>query len=131
MPEVGASVRRGRFGRPAWLDEGQDPDYRFSLANERTFLAWIRTSLALLAASVAVAQFLPPFTMAGSRPALAGVLALTGFGVAGAAYRRWARNERAMRNQQSLPHTSTFAVLALSLSIIATGVLLLVALEVR
>jgi putative membrane protein len=131
MREAATEVRPGRFGRPGWLNEGQDPDYRFSLANERTFLAWIRTSLALLAGAVAVAQFLPPFTMAGSRTALAGVLALTGFGVAGTAYRRWARTERAMRNQQSLPHTSSVAVLATSLSIIAMGVLLLVALEVR
>jgi putative membrane protein len=131
MPEAGNQTRRGRFGRPAWLEEGQAPDYRFSLANERTFLAWIRTSLALLAGAVAVAQFLPPFTMAGSRTALAGILALTGFGVAGMAYRRWAGNERAMRKQQPLPHTSSVAVLAMSLSIIATGVLLLVALEGR
>ena len=36
--------------------EGQDPDYRFSFANERTFLAWVRTALALLAGSVAIVQ---------------------------------------------------------------------------
>ncbi|MBW6099325.1 DUF202 domain-containing protein [Escherichia coli] len=29
---------------------GEAPDYRFSLANERTFLAWIRTALGFLAA---------------------------------------------------------------------------------
>ena len=34
---------------PRWRQEGEEPDYRFSLANERTFLAWIRTALALLA----------------------------------------------------------------------------------
>jgi hypothetical protein len=27
---------------------GEAPDYRFSLANERTFLAWIRTALGFL-----------------------------------------------------------------------------------
>lgn len=36
---------------PKWRREGRDPDYRFSLANERTFLAWIRTALALLSLS--------------------------------------------------------------------------------
>lgn len=36
-----------------------DTDYRFSLANERTFLSWIRTSIALLAGGVAVARFAP------------------------------------------------------------------------
>lgn len=33
---------------------GSDPDPRFSLANERTLLAWIRTSLAFLALGVAL-----------------------------------------------------------------------------
>ncbi|WP_143342795.1 YidH family protein, partial [Crossiella equi] len=33
---------------------GEEPDPRFTLANERTFLAWIRTSLGLMAAGVAV-----------------------------------------------------------------------------
>ena len=30
-------------------DDGEEPDYRFTLANERTFLAWVRTALGLLA----------------------------------------------------------------------------------
>ena len=38
--------------RPDWsrrlLGQGEAPDPRFTLANERTFLAWIRTALALL-----------------------------------------------------------------------------------
>jgi hypothetical protein len=34
----------------------QEPDYRFTFANERTFLAWIRTALALIAGGVAVAS---------------------------------------------------------------------------
>lgn len=38
--------------RQKWADEGDTPDYRFSLANERTFLAWIRTALAFLAAAI-------------------------------------------------------------------------------
>ena len=35
---------------------GEAPDYRFSLANERTFLAWIRTALGFLAAGVGLDQ---------------------------------------------------------------------------
>ena len=42
---------------PAWRHEGTEPDYRFTLANERTFLAWIRTALALLAGGVLLHQF--------------------------------------------------------------------------
>ena len=39
---------------------GTEPDARFSLANERTFLAWIRTALALIAAGVALEAFVLP-----------------------------------------------------------------------
>ena len=34
---------------------GTEPDPRFTFANERTFLAWIRTALGFLAAGVAIA----------------------------------------------------------------------------
>jgi putative membrane protein len=46
---------------------GTTPDYRFSLANERTFLAWIRTGPALVAGGLATAQFLPPLPIAHLR----------------------------------------------------------------
>src|ERR1043165_2701247 len=59
-PAWGCDMTEQRFiRRPKWFQEGQDPDYRFTLANERTFLAWIRTSLALLAAAVALVQLVP------------------------------------------------------------------------
>jgi putative membrane protein len=121
--------RRWRpFSRPAWLDEGEDPDYRFTLANERTFLAWVRTALALLAGAVAVAQIIPPFAVPGARTVLAALLAVSGLAVAAAAYRRWARNEQAMRNRHSLPHTPTFAIFAVALCGVSLVVLVLVVL---
>ena len=42
---------------PSWRLEGSEPDYRFSLSNERTFLAWIRTALAVLAGGLLLEQF--------------------------------------------------------------------------
>jgi putative membrane protein len=45
------------------ISSSSDPDYRFSLANERTFLAWIRTALALVAGGVAAAKALTSSTM--------------------------------------------------------------------
>jgi len=43
-----------------------EPDYRFTLANERTFLAWQRTALGLLAAAVAVVHLVPDLTIPGA-----------------------------------------------------------------
>jgi len=90
---------------PRWYEEGEEPDYRFTLANERTFLAWLRTALALVAGAVALMQFVPQFSVSGLRAALAAVLAVTGTVLAAFAYRRWARVQRAMRLGRPLPMT--------------------------
>ena len=51
-------------GNPGTGDDDKEPDARFSYANERTFLAWIRTSLGLVTAGLAITQLLPPFHLA-------------------------------------------------------------------
>ena len=99
---------------------GRTPDYRFSLANERTFLAWIRTGLALLGGGLAVAQFLPASLL---RTALAVALMVLGGAVAVRAVDHWSRTERAMRLDEDLPPSRFPALLAL---VIAAGTLLLV-----
>ncbi|WP_033293996.1 YidH family protein [Amycolatopsis jejuensis] len=88
---------------PRWYEEGKEPDYRFTLANERTFLAWVRTALALVAGAVALTQLVPSFSVAGLRTALAVLLAVAGTLLAGFAYRRWAQVQRAMRREGPLP----------------------------
>ncbi|MBQ1045948.1 MULTISPECIES: YidH family protein [unclassified Micromonospora] len=114
----------------SWFDPrelrsvGTPPDYRFSLANERTFLAWLRTGLALVAGGLAAAQFLPPLRLAHLREALAIALLLLGAAVSIRAVDHWARTERAMRLNEELPASRFPAVLAL---IVAVGALLLVA----
>lgn len=55
---------------------GEAPDYRFSLANERTFLAWIRTSLGFLAGGVGLDQLAPDFATPLIREILALLLCL-------------------------------------------------------
>ncbi|MEE6257510.1 YidH family protein [Plantactinospora sonchi] len=104
-------------------DVGQTPDYRFSLANERTFLAWLRTGLALVAGGLAVAQFLPPMPVAHLREALAVALLLLGGAVAVRAVDRWARTERAIRLGEELPASRFPALLAL---LVGLGAVLLV-----
>lgn len=103
---------------------GRTPDYRFSLANERTFLAWVRTGLALIAGGLAVAQFLPPLPVPRLRELLAIGLLLLGGAVAVRAVDRWARTERAIRLGEELPTSRFPAVLAL---LVGAGALLLVA----
>jgi putative membrane protein len=87
---------------PEWHREGQDPDYRFSLANERTFLAWVRTSLAVIAGAVALHSLKLPETV-WVRQVLVVALLVIACLVAVTAATRWARTERAMRLQEPLP----------------------------
>ena len=117
---------RGRWRGPRWFTEGIDPDYRFSLANERTFLAWIRTVLAFLAASVAVVQLASVFRTPWARTALATALAASALVVCTLAYARWADNERAMRNERPLPFNPLLLVVNVALALIAIMVLALI-----
>ena len=84
---------------------GEAPDYRFSLANERTFLAWIRTALGFLAAGVGLDQLAPDFATPLIREVLALLLCLFAGVRAIYGYRRWLRNEKAMRLKQDLRYT--------------------------
>ncbi|GIG86361.1 YidH family protein [Plantactinospora endophytica] len=119
-----------RWFDPRELREvGETPDYRFSLANERTFLAWLRTGLALIAGGLAVAQFLPPMPVPHLREALAIALLLLGGTVAVRAVDHWARTERAIRLGDELPASRFPAVLALLVGLGA--VLLMVAVVVQ
>lgn len=102
---------------------GSTPDYRFSLANERTFLAWIRTALALLGGGLAVVQLIPPFGVPHLREAIAIALMVLGGVGAVRAVERWARIEKAMRLGQDLPPSRFPAVLAAA---VAIGALVLI-----
>ena len=88
---------------PRWVyGVGEEPDPRFTFANERTFLAWIRTALALLAAGVAVEAFVTGGN-AIVRRVLAAALVVLGLVSGAAAYRRWMAAERALRTAEPLP----------------------------
>lgn len=120
-----------RPSRPALRDVGVDPDYRFTLANERTFLAWVRTALALMAGGVAVIQFVPSFGLSGARQAIGLTLVALGGVLAAGSYRHWERNERSMRMGQRLPVSMLPRLLTASLVVVVVAVLAVVLAESR
>jgi putative membrane protein len=93
---------RGRLAERL-LPGGTEPDPRFTLANERTFLAWIRTSLALLAGGLAIEAFTSDLFSEPVRKMLAVLLLLLGMLLSAGAAVRWVRVERSMRNKTPLP----------------------------
>ncbi|HSN10598.1 MAG TPA: DUF202 domain-containing protein [Propionibacteriaceae bacterium] len=115
------------FQRPsALMKVGEEPDYRFTLANERTFLAWIRTALALVAGGVAVIKLVPSFSIAGGRHLLGVPLVLLSLLLSLSAYRHWVLAERAMRLNRPLPPSILPPLLAGALSLITVVALVLV-----
>lgn len=119
-------MRKWRSVSPRWYEEGEEPDYRFTLANERTFLAWLRTALALVAGAVALTQLVPAFSIAGLRTALAVLLAVTGTLLAAFAYRRWAQVQRAMRHGNPLPSDPLPAVVGATAAVVGAIVVFVV-----
>lgn len=85
------------------LPGGTEPDPRFTLANERTFLAWIRTSLALLASGIAIEAFTADLFLEPARKGLAILLLLLGMMLSAGSAVRWLRVEHTMRNKVPLP----------------------------
>ena len=123
-PAVGSPSARVRR-HPGWEDHGRDPDYRYSLANERTFLAWIRTSLSLVAGAVAAVQLLPPSPQGDVRWLIGAFLAATAAATAVLAYVRWEATERAMRSGAPRPRPRGLLVVSTAIAVLALGVLAL------
>jgi putative membrane protein len=106
------------------------PDYRFTLANERTLLAWLRTGLALVAGGVAVAEFAPDLGVPWGSAAVAVALVLTGLGAAVGGYVRWRRNEQAITADRPLPSSRVLPALVAAVAAVLVVVAVLVGVEV-
>jgi inner membrane protein YidH len=133
LTDHGHGPRRGA-GQPGARqhEDETEPDARFTYANERTFLAWNRTALALVVAGLAIIQLLPPFPgVPWGRHLLAVPLIALGAVLPVASYLEWTRNQRAMRRGQPLPRSplpriltgfiAAIAVLAAVLVLVAPG----------
>lgn len=124
----------GRAGRPARrrphsvYDAGSEPDPRFTLANERTYLAWVRTSLACMAAGIAFDAFVDDVPAALRTTVGIGLVAL-GIACVVSGYRRWMLNERALRQSTPLPASllapllgAAFVLIGLAVALSLTGI---------
>lgn len=109
--------------RPRALRDGQEPDPRFTLANERTFLAWIRTSLGLTAGAVALEAFAGDEIPEIIRTPLACILLVLAALLAIVSFRRWIRIEFAMRHSQPLPMPQASILLVLGVAIGAAALI--------
>jgi len=138
-------LRRGRLSRPTTADGydrlvtdphpepddrrwpryvygvGTEPDPRFTLANERTFLAWIRTALGFLAGGVGVMAIAglggEPVGLEVRAAAIALIICGVACGLGGLS--RWIRNERALRQQRPLPSSPLLTVIAVGIAAVA------------
>jgi putative membrane protein len=102
------------------------PDYRFSLANERTFLAWVRTALALLAAGIGVVDLPSHFSSRAGRHVFGIVLIVLGLLAAAGSYLRWRSIDVAIRTGAPLPSSRSMPVIAAGLTAVAILALVLV-----
>ena len=107
----------------------EEIDVRFSYANERTFLAWNRTALALIATGVAATQLLPKFDVTFGRRLLGLPLIALGALLALTSYSHWQANERAMRRGEPLVPSRIPLVLSVSIGVIAVIAVILAAFD--
>lgn len=105
---------------------GAEPDPRFTLANERTLLAWIRTALALVGAGVVI-DAVDIDVSETARGIIGAILVILGGLAAGGAWMRWAATERALRHSRPLPGSILTGALVAGLVVVAGAALVMIA----
>lgn len=104
-------------------DDGREPDYRFTLANERTFLAWVRTALALLAGAVALVHVVPSSEVSTGERSLAVGVAVLGMAAMVLGLRRWRIVQARMRRGVDLPDGRDPLYLGVAVLVLAAAVI--------
>ncbi len=107
------------------MPDDEDIDPRFTFANERTYLAWNRTALALIGSGLAAGQLLT-FDSTAIRLLVSLPPIVLGALLAASSFRRWAANERAMRRGEPLPTGAPTPLLAYGLAAMGVVVAILV-----
>jgi putative membrane protein len=105
--------------RSWWPSEGDEPDPRWSLANERTVLAYSRTALAFLVAGVALGASRDFADTPWWLATLGVPLALCGGAIAWAGARRFVATQRAIRTGEPLGAPVAAAALPVVIAAIA------------
>lgn len=113
-----------RFPRGVY-DEGIEPDPLYSLANERTYLSWLRLAVTLLAGAVAIDRLFLEHPWFGSEILALGVVAIAS-GACGLGVRRWWVTERALRRREPLPGFSAPLLGVVAVLLAGAGVVVLV-----
>jgi putative membrane protein len=120
----GAAERDSRFPRGVYA-VGREPDPLYTLANERTYLSWLRLAVTLLAGAVAIDRLFLESPKLGSRILAVGLIVVA-FGTCALGVRRWWVSERAIRRRQPLPGFGGPLLAAVALFLVGVGILVLV-----
>lgn len=99
-------------------DMNEEPDYRFTLANERTYLAYLRTALACYAGGLSAVQFLDVDGERTLAKVIGVVLVLTGMVATLGAWQRWRKNTAAMRKGAPLPSSRLPLLFAITIGLV-------------
>lgn len=98
--------------------QGQEPDARFSLANERTALAWVRSGLGLVAGGVALASLASIVERPVFFDVIAAFACLSGAILALYALHSWRQHEVALRTDQPMPAPAALPILVGGVSVL-------------
>lgn len=125
MMEFEEEAARGSRSPRGVYDHGREPDPLYTLANERTYLAWLRLGITLLAAAVAIDRLFLEHPWYGSRVLSLGLVVIA-FGAVLVGVRRWWSTELALRVRRPLPGFGVPLLAALAVLLVGGGVILLV-----
>jgi len=109
-----------------WRKDGKSPDYRFTLANERTYLAWIRTAVTLLAVAIGIDQLTPDLAEPTIRILISVCLCLSAGLLSIFAYIRWSHNEQSIRKNQELKYTGFLKLVSAILFLLVLAITLVI-----